>query len=153
MSLIYDHVVESIYRARNAPDSLTGGEKPVTVSDPKQDLKEMRVNFTTFRIFLSEMATWARDEYIVMNGLQERIERRIPDQTFARRLFDFWDREHCGSLTLQNIITGLDEIMFLDCDLAGTTAWFFRLHAGGKEKLSKNDVLALSESLLFSTSS
>lgn len=153
VSLIYDHVVESIYRARNAPDSLTGGEKPVTVSDPKQDLKEMRVNFTTFRIFLSEMATWARDEYIVMNGLQERIERRIPDQTFARRLFDFWDREHCGSLTLQNIITGLDEIMFLDCDLAGTTAWFFRLHAGGKEKLSKNDVLALSESLLFSTSS
>lgn len=151
VSLIYDHVVESIYRARNAPESLTGGEKPLTVHDPKQDMKEMRVNFTTFRLFLSEIATWARDEYIVMNGLQERIERRVPDEQFARRLFEFWDRDHTGALTLQNIVTGLDEIMFLDGDLAGTTEWFFRLHAGNKDKLSKNDVLALSESLLFCT--
>lgn len=151
VSLIYDHIVESIYRARNAPVSLTGGEKPLSIQDPKQDMKEMRINFTTFRLFLSEMATWARDEYIVMNGLQERIERRVPDEKFARRIFTYWDRDHNNSLSLQNIVTGLDEIMFLDGDLAGTTEWFFRLHANGKDKLSKNDVLALSESLLFRT--
>ncbi|KAL4402167.1 hypothetical protein ACI68E_001819 [Malassezia pachydermatis] len=148
--LIYDHVVESIYRARHAPESLTQGEhKVLSAADPTQDLKEMRVNFTTFRLFLSEIATWARDEYIVSNGFQERIERRVPDQTLARRIFDYWDKDKCGSLTLQDIVTGLDEIMFLDGDMAGATAWFFRLHANGKEKLSKNDILALSESLLF----
>ena len=128
MSLIYDHIVESIYRARNAPVSLTGGEKPLSIQDPKQDMKEMRINFTTFRLFLSEMATWARDEYIVMNGLQERIERRVPDEKFARLIFSYWDRDHSNSLSLQNIVTGLDEIMFLDGDLAGTTEWLSLIH-------------------------
>lgn len=151
-TLIYDHVVEAIYRARHAPESLTQSDPIPATVDPMQDLKEMRVNLTTFRLFLGEIFTWARDEYIVSNGLQERIERRVPDQSLAARIFQDWDHEKRGTLSLQDIVTGLDEIMFLDGDISGAMAWLFRIHANGKDKLSKNDILSLSESLLFSTS-
>lgn len=151
-TLIYDHVVEAIYRARHAPESLTQGDQLPTSAVPMQDLKEMRVNLTTFRLFLGEIFTWARDEYIVSNGLQERIERRVPDQGLCARIFQDWDHEKRGTLSLQDIVTGLDELMFLDGDISGAMAWLFRIHANGKDKLSKNDILALSESLLFSTS-
>ena len=154
LGLIYDQVVEAIYRARHAPESLTAGDAPPvrssSVLDPTQDLKEMRINFTTFRLFLSEVATWARDEYLVGNGLQERIERRIPDQGLARRLFTFWDQEQCGSLSFQDIVTGLDGLLSTDGDVNATIEWFFCLHAHGKQKLTRNEVLTLSESLLFS---
>lgn len=156
LGLIYDQVVEAIYRARHAPESLTGTAPEnaaviPAVLDPMQDLKEMRINLTTFRLFLGEIATWARDEYIVSNGLQERIERRMPEQDLAARIFAFWDRDNCGSLTFQDIVTGLDELMSAEGDVAKTTEWFFRLHGHGKEFLTRNEVLILSESLLFST--
>lgn len=156
LGLIYDQVVEAIYRARHAPESLTGTAPEnaaviPAVLDPMQDLKEMRINLTTFRLFLGEIATWARDEYIVSNGLQERIERRMPEQDLAARIFAFWDRDNCGSLTFQDIVSGLDELMSAEGDVAKATEWFFRLHGHGKEFLTRNEVLILSESLLFST--
>lgn len=153
LGLIYDQVVESIYRARHAPESITAKEAPVvlpTVLNPMDDLKEMRINLTTFRLFLGEVATWARDEYIVSNGLQERIERRVPDQELAARIFHFWDHDKRGSLSFQDIVTGLDELLSTRGDMGATMAWFFRLHAHGNEKLTRNDMLTLSESLLFS---
>ena len=110
----------------------------------------MRIDLRTFRLFIGEIATWARDEYVVSNGLQERIERRVPENGVVPMLFSYWDREKRGTLSLQDIVTGLDEIMFLDGDVARTTEWFFRLHAHGGEKLTKSQVLTLSESLLFS---
>lgn len=155
LGLIYDQVVEAIYRARHAPESLTTAEKNPGRSallDPMQDLKEMRIDLTTFRLFLGEVATWARDEYIVSNGLQERIERRVPEEGLAARIFQFWDRDQVGSLSFQDIVTGLDELLSTEGDVGATIQWFFRLHAHGKEKLTRNEVLTLSESLLFSTS-
>lgn len=148
LTLIYDHIVESIYRARNAPPSVTATGK----AEAAPDYKEMRIDLRTFRLFLGEIATWARDEYVVSNGIQERIERRVPENDFAQLLFSYWDRQGRGTLSLQDIVSGLDEIMFLDGDVAGTTDWFFRLHAQGNDKLSKSQVLTLSESLLFSES-
>lgn len=159
LGLIYDQVVEAIYRARHAPASSTDAPEKIVdklpapaAPDASQDLKEMRIDLKTFRLFLGEIATWARDQYIVSNGLQERIERRVPETDLAAHLFRFWDREKCGSLSLQEIVTGLDEIMCLDGDVGAVTEWFFRLHADNKDMLSKSEVLALSESLLFSAS-
>ncbi|WFD44034.1 hypothetical protein MPSI1_002699 [Malassezia psittaci] len=151
LGLIYDQVVESIYRARHAPDSLKTTEvksrNATATLDPTQELKEMRIDLTTFRLFLSEVATWARDEYIVSNGLQERIERRIPDKEFAAELFKFWDQDHCGTLSFQDIVTGLDELLRCRGDVGATIEWFFKLHAHGKDKLTRNEVLTLSESV------
>lgn len=173
IGLIYDQVVESIYRARNAPAAVTDPKvnpnAGIVANDPKEvmekamaremskdggeealnDYKEMRIDLKTFRLFLGEVATWARDEYVVSNGFQERVERRVPDHETVARLFRFWDKEKRGSLSLQNIVSGLDAIMFNGDDVMANIQWFFELHSDGRSSLTKEEVLRLSESLLF----
>ncbi|GAC72884.1 GTPase-activating protein VRP [Moesziomyces antarcticus T-34] len=173
IGLVYDQVVESIYRARHAPgatpETKASPNAGIVANDPKEvmekalardrnaeggeetlnDYKEMRIDLKTFRLFLGEVATWARDEYVVSNGFQERIERRVPEHETVARLFRFWDREKRGTLSLQDIVTGLDAIMFNQDDVMANIQWFFELHSDGRPSLTKDEVLRLSESLLF----
>lgn len=153
--LIYDQVVEAIYRTRHAPS----GQATISTSTSEQanaggeqDYKEMRIDLATFRYFLAEVATWARDEYVISNGFQERIERKVPENEIVSRLFHHWDSEQRGTLSLQDIVTGLDGIMFARDDVMASIEWFFKLHSQGKDSLTKDQVLRLSESLLFSES-
>ncbi|EPQ29727.1 uncharacterized protein PFL1_02947 [Pseudozyma flocculosa PF-1] len=173
VGLIYDQVVEAIYRARHAPgfagDAKTAASNPnagIVANDPKEvlekalaappvssagepDYKEMRIDLRTFRLFLGEVATWARDEFIVSNGFQERIERKVPEHETVARLFRFWDKEKKGTLSLQDIVSGLDAVMFNQDDVMANIQWFFELHSDGRPSLTKDEVLRLSESLLF----
>ncbi|SAM75420.1 probable MDR1-Mac1p interacting protein [Ustilago bromivora] len=173
IGLIYDQVVESIYRARHAPGAITDVKADpnagIVANDPKEvmekalarehnkdsneetlnDYKEMRIDLKTFRLFLGEVATWARDEYVVSNGFQERVERRVPEHETVARLFRFWDKEKRGTLSLQDMVTGLDAIMFNQDDVMANIQWFFELHSDGRPSLTKDEVLRLSESLLF----
>lgn len=148
--LIYDQVVEAIYRTRHAPSGQTVPEKLDGAAVSAQDYKEMRIDLATFRYFIAEVATWARDEYVVSNGFQERIERKVPENEVVTRVFHHWDSEKRGTLSLQDIVTGLDTIMFARDDVMASIEWFFKLHSGGKDSLTKDEVLRLSESLLFS---
>ncbi|KIY44988.1 TBC-domain-containing protein [Fistulina hepatica ATCC 64428] len=121
------------------PPSLIGGqdEKP-----------ETRIQLRTFQYFLSEIATWARDEKIVMNGFQQRMDREVAEHEFIDRLFFFWDTACRGTLSFQDLISGLDGVMFND--LMENIEWFFNLHDKNKDGyLTKDEVLTLSESLLF----
>jgi len=152
--LIYDQVVEAIYRTRHAPSgqaalptSEKGIDAPIVGA---QDYKEMRIDLATFRYFMAEVATWARDEFVVSNGFQERIERKVPENELVARLFNHWDSEKRGTLSLQDIVTGLDSIMFARDDVMASIEWFFKLHSDGRDSLTKDEVLRLSESLLFS---
>ncbi|KAK0539221.1 hypothetical protein OC842_001042 [Tilletia horrida] len=164
VGLIYDQMVESIYRARHAPATAAesadnpGGAStlptnntsdPESTAPPDLDYKEMRIDLKTFRLFLGEVATWARDEYVVSNGLQERIERKVPEHETVTRIFRAWDTEKRGSLSLQNVVSGLNGIMFNTDDVMTNIEWFFKVHSGGKQYLTKDEVLRLSESLLF----
>lgn len=105
--MIYDQVVEAIYRARHAPvnpndqDPDTNVELPLIGEAAEKDYREMRIDLKTFRLFLGEIASWARDEYVVSNGLQERIERKVPEHETVKRIFNHWDRENRGTLGLQ----------------------------------------------------
>ena len=45
----------------------------LTTKDAVEERPETRIGFKTFRVFLSEIATWARDEKIVINGFQVRF--------------------------------------------------------------------------------
>lgn len=152
--LIYDQVVEAIYRTRHAPSggqvAMSNSASEQTIAGGEQDYKEMRIDLATFRYFLAEVATWARDEYIISNGFQERIERKVPENEIVTRLFHHWDSEQRGTLSLQDIVTGLDGIMFARDDVMASIEWFFKLHSQGKDSLTKDQVLRLSESLLFS---
>ncbi|CAD6923061.1 unnamed protein product [Tilletia controversa] len=164
VGLIYDQMVESIYRARHAPstpsDALdnpngsstlptNNSSDPASTAPPDLDYKEMRIDLKTFRLFLGEVATWARDEYVVSNGLQARIERKVPEHETVIRIFKAWDEEQRGSLSLQNVVSGLNGIMFNTDDVMTNIEWFFKVHSGGKTYLTKDEVLRVSESLLF----
>ncbi|CAO1624045.1 unnamed protein product [Parajaminaea phylloscopi] len=185
--MMYDHIVEAIYRSRHerqareaalavagTPDPSALSEKDrlaaATMIEPapptSQDFKEMRIDYDTFKIFLSEVTTWARDEYTVssLNGLHERTEKRVADHDFVKRIFAAWDSEGRNTLSFQDIISGMDPIVFSEGDVLSSINWFFKLHAGSRagagkgtgavtaadrDSLTKDEVLRLSESLLY----
>ncbi|KAI0343351.1 TBC-domain-containing protein [Trametopsis cervina] len=120
----------------------------LTTKNEQEDRPETRIGLKTFRIFLSEIATWARTEKIVSNGFQQRVERDVAEHEFIDRLFFFWDTNYRGALSLQDLVSGLDGVMFND--LMENIEWFFNLHDKNKDGyLTKDEVLTLSESLLF----
>jgi hypothetical protein len=43
-----------------------------TMKDGTEEKPETRIGLNTFRVFISEVVTWARDEKIVMNGFRVR---------------------------------------------------------------------------------
>lgn len=176
--IVYDHMVEAIYRSRHERQAreaalAVGGTSDLGALSKKgrlaaatmikpapptsQDFKEMRIDFDTFKIFLGEITTWARDEYTVSNlsGLHERTEKKVAEHDFVRRIFGAWDSEQRGTLSLQDVVNGLDPIAFAHGDVLSSINWFFKLHAGsvagaaGRDSLSKDEVLRLSESLLY----
>ncbi|TFY76730.1 hypothetical protein EWM64_g7281 [Hericium alpestre] len=120
----------------------------LTTKDGMEERAETRIELKTFRIFLSEIATWARDEKIVTNSFQQRVDREVAEHELIDRLFFFWDISYRGALSLQDLVSGLDGVMFND--LMENIEWFFNLHDKNKDGcLTKDEVLTLSESLLF----
>ncbi|KAI0332762.1 TBC-domain-containing protein [Cubamyces sp. BRFM 1775] len=120
----------------------------LTTKDQAEERPETRIGLKTFRVFLSEICTWARTEKIVSNGFQQRVDREIAEHELIDRLFYFWDTSFRGALSFQDLVSGLDGVMFND--LMENIEWFFNLHDKNKDGyLTKDEVLTLSESLLF----
>ncbi|KAG5724471.1 TBC domain-containing protein, partial [Termitomyces sp. T112] len=144
--LIYD----ALYMAMCiVPPSAPVNPPPVLLSiDGTAEKPETRIELRTFQYFLSEIATWARNEKIVSNGFQQRVDREIAEHEFIDRLFFFWDASCRGALSFQDLVSGLDGIIFND--LMENIEWFFNVHDKNKDGyLTKDEVLTLSESLLF----
>ncbi|THH10567.1 hypothetical protein EW146_g8334 [Bondarzewia mesenterica] len=145
--LIYDALFKAICIE---PPPVVAQPPPslLLTKDAVEERPETRIELKTFRVFLSEIATWARDEKIVTNGFQQRVDREVAEHEFIDRLFYFWDTSYRGSLSLQDLVSGLDGVMFND--LMENIEWFFNLHDKNKDGfLTKDEVLTLSESLLF----
>ncbi|KIJ55489.1 hypothetical protein M422DRAFT_24063 [Sphaerobolus stellatus SS14] len=140
---VYDALYNAIYVEPTPQLPL-----PPVIPGEEPEKQETRIGLKTFRVFLSEITTWARDELIVSNGFQERIDREVAEHELIDRLFYFWDTSQRGALSFQDIITGLDTIVF--SDLMEAIEWFFTLHDKNKDGyLTKDEVLQVSESLLF----
>ncbi|CAE6428102.1 unnamed protein product [Rhizoctonia solani] len=136
---VYDVLFKAVLVA--PPDSISslavGEERP-----------ETRIGMQTFKVFLADVASWARDERVVSNGFIERVQREVADHDLIGRIFYYWDRQARGALSLQDLVLGLDEVMHND--LMGNIQWFFTLHDKDKDgMLTKDELLQLSESLLF----
>ncbi|KAL4062363.1 rab-GTPase-TBC domain-containing protein [Scleroderma citrinum] len=145
--LIYDALYKAMCE-EPPPPAVVPPPSLIQSNDPNQDRPETRIGLRTFRVFLSEILTWARDEKIIFNGFQQRIDREVAEHELIDRLFFFWDTSCRGSLSFQDLVSGLDGIMF--SDLMESIEWFFNLHDKDKDGyLSKDEVLTLSESLLF----
>ncbi|KAG8995847.1 hypothetical protein FRB94_008735 [Tulasnella sp. JGI-2019a] len=138
---IYDMLFKAIWEAPAT------GSAAVTTLDAT-GRPETRIGMTTFRTFLSYIASWACDEVVVSNGLQQRVQRNAADHEIIHRLFYFWDHDKKGSLSFQDLVRGLNEVMFND--LMSNIEWLFNLHDKDRDGyLTKDEVLQLSESLLF----
>jgi hypothetical protein len=92
----------------------------LATKDAVEERPETRIGPNTFNVFLSEIATWARDEKIVINSFQvcltdfvaegsfvkstcfqQRVDREVADHEFIDRLFMFWDYSCQGALSFQ----------------------------------------------------
>ncbi|KAF8622504.1 hypothetical protein AX15_006951 [Amanita polypyramis BW_CC] len=145
--LVYDALYKAMCIAPPPPASAPPPSL-FTTNDGYEEKPETRIELKTFRQFLSEIATWARDEKIVINGLTRRMDREVAEHEFIDRLFYFWDTSCRGALSFQDLVSGLDGVMFND--LMENIEWFFNLHDKNKDGfLTKDEVLTLSESLLF----
>ncbi|KAG6820202.1 hypothetical protein H0H93_004052 [Arthromyces matolae] len=147
VGLIYD----ALYMAICIVPASAPVNPPPTLLQPHdgtEEKPETRIELRTFQHFLSEIATWARNEKIVSNGFQQRVDREIAEHEFIDRLFYFWDTSCRGALSFQDLVFGLDGVMFND--LMENIEWFFNMHDKNKDGfLTKDEVLTLSESLLF----
>ncbi|KAG6331013.1 hypothetical protein ID866_8074 [Astraeus odoratus] len=144
-------IYDALYKAmceEPPPPAVAPPPSLIQTNDAPQERLETRIGINTFRVFLSEILTWARSEKIILNGFQQRVDREVAEHELIDRLFFFWDTSCRGSLSFQDLVSGLDGIMF--SDLMESLEWFFNLHDKDKDGcLSKDEVLTLSESLLF----
>ncbi|GAA5849918.1 hypothetical protein JCM8547_000954 [Rhodosporidiobolus lusitaniae] len=136
----------SLIRSPRVDDftSTSSGSKP-----PKEETRpEDRIDREAFGGFMADIATWARDEKVVKNGLLEHVERYPADHALIDKIFASWDKSLSGSLNFQDIVTGLDGVLFND--LMANINFVFNLHdADGDGYLTKDEILQVSEALLF----
>jgi hypothetical protein len=62
---------------------------------------ETRIDLKTFKLLLSGLCSWARDETIYQNAFSKRTERRVAEHELVERLYYSWDTSHQGNLSLQ----------------------------------------------------
>ena len=72
VGLIYDALFKAVC-IEPPPAPLPPPISLLTTKDTAEERPETRIGLKTFRVFLSEIATWARDEKIVTNGFQVRF--------------------------------------------------------------------------------
>lgn len=145
---IYDHFQLALLRSRASRDRRNSSSSTtMTIAQKEDDVREQRIDREAFSRFLGDVNTWARDARLVRNGFHEHVERSPVEHELIDRLFIAWDRTRVGSLSLQDIIIGLDSVLFND--LMSSIAWLFDLHDGDRDGyLTKDELLKLSESLL-----
>ncbi|KAF5359991.1 hypothetical protein D9758_007584 [Tetrapyrgos nigripes] len=145
--LIYDALYHAMVIVP-PPPAVLPPPSLLTTAEGMEEKPETRIGLRTFQHFIAEIATWARDEKIVSNGFQQRIDREIAEHEFIDRLFFFWDSSCRGALSFQDLVSGLDGVMFND--LMENIEWFFNLHDKNKDGFfTKDEVLTVSESFLF----
>ena len=133
--LIYDALYKSMCIVP-PPPAVAPPPSLFTTGESQEEKPETRIGLRTFKQFLSEVASWAREERIVMNGFQvcallalyrrnfdshsfkkQRIDREVAEHEFIDRLFYFWDVGCHGALSFQ-VISLLPIFMcYLTCDL------------------------------------
>lgn len=70
--LIYDALYKAMCIEPPPPDVIPPPSL-LNTNDGHEERPETRIGLRTFRVFLSEIATWARDEKVVMNGFQVSV--------------------------------------------------------------------------------
>ncbi|KAG9071125.1 hypothetical protein KI688_008668 [Linnemannia hyalina] len=158
MSVIYDRFYSALFYGRS--QSGRGSNK-------QGEARALDTN--TFVSFLGSIAHWAQveddqmegDEIQPINGSSQhrrrgststtsttRERRRVVGKHFISRLFERFDENGSGILSLQEVTTGLGDI--IHGDMMSRMQLFFDMHDLNKDgTLNRDEILGMSESLLF----
>ena len=95
IGIIYDHYFAAVCSPEAMSDTGTGSgtasPKPGDQFDPPriqvdaQGRVETRIDLKTFKVFLGDIATWAREETITTNAFMQRTDRKIADHELIDR--------------------------------------------------------------------
>lgn len=153
VGIIYDHYFRAVCSPEAGPIGPVPAPAPGEVEQARitvdaQGRVETRIDLRGFKVLLAGVCTWAREETVTTNAFIQRTERRVADGEIIDRLFYSWDTQKLGTLSLQDVVEGLDRVM--SAGLMESIEWFFQLHdKDGDGYLTKDEVIRLSESLLF----
>lgn len=103
------------------------------VTESKPDLSH-----TQFVTFMSGLVDWMQPKYAERSELEKH--------SFVHRLFTLWDTESQNSLSLQNVMSGLDAMV--NPDMMELINWFFGLWNNTKIT-SQQDILEMADALLL----
>lgn len=109
------------------------------------------MDYNAFKIFLSGIANWSQKHKMadISHIKKDDLEKYNPaHETFVKSLFLKWDKSSSGTLSLQEVISGIAEFKFLD--LMHSIAYFFELYDSDNDgKITKDEILKMSECFLF----
>ncbi|KAJ2895289.1 putative gtpase-activating protein gyp2 protein [Zalerion maritima] len=148
-----------------SPDAHHGIEKGRVGLGPSTSL----MDYDAFREFLAGMAKWAISDHSPATPRRENSDQRSfasmrrsealmspwgagpepADHEFTQRLFRHWDVNNTGTLTLQDVVSGMARIKGKR-DIMGAINYFFELYDEDIDgKVDREGILSMSEALLF----
>lgn len=130
------------------------------------------MDYDAFREFLAGMSKWAisdspttprrdtfqeKDRNSYSNSMRKSDVYTGPwglgpepaDHEFLQRLFQHWDKDSKGQVTLQDVVSGMARIKGKH-DIMGTITYFFELYDDDNDgRVDREGILRISEALLF----
>ncbi|EJT52908.1 GTPase-activating protein [Trichosporon asahii var. asahii CBS 2479] len=116
VGIIYDHYFRAVCSPEAGPIGPVPAPAPGEVEQARitvdaQGRVETRIDLRGFKVLLAGVCTWAREETVTTNAFIQRTERRVADGEIIDRLFYSWDTQKLGTLSLQDVVEGLDRVM------------------------------------------
>ena len=147
LGVVYDHYFSAVCSPEAQSSNHSGNNTPVhgqqfdqpRIQVDAQGRVETRIDLKTFKVFIGEIATWAMEEVVTTNAFMQRVDKKIADHELLDRcvatgtwwtglifrLFYSWDSQSVGTLSLQDVVEGLDRVM--TAGLMESIEWFFTL--------------------------
>lgn len=128
------------------------------IQDTRLGLGATRTDMTldAFVIFMAGIVDWMDPRYLPEYhsdmSISEKISliRHQEPNDFVYRLFNRWDSQMLGVLTLQDVVNGLDSLV--NPDLMASMTYFFDLYDDeGNGSVDREGILKMSEGFLFLT--
>lgn len=94
LGVIYDHYFSAVCSPEaQASANASGQNTPVPgqqfdqprIQVDAQGRVETRIDLRTFKVFISEIATWAREEVVTTNAFMQRVDKKIADHELLDR--------------------------------------------------------------------
>ena len=130
------------------------------IQDTRLGLGATRTDMTldAFSIFMAGIVDWMDPQFVAgtsitrFSTLAEKMTaiKHAEPHDFVYRLFNRWDSQMVGTLTLQDVVQGLDSLV--QPDLMSAMSYFYDLYdEAGLNKVDREGILKMSEGLLFLT--